>query len=256
MFRLPLRSLLSSARPFRAQAPKPYSNTRKYFTLNNTFSRRSSKIAASAIAGAATLAALITYPRNPSTHCQHQQASIEPAFSEPEVEAQLELEREQLSIVKQLRANDNYTIYTPRALVTSEEKPYQLIIHSLRGKDKIALPPLTFRSRDGTEAVTIVHLGEAVCGHKGIVHGGLLATLLDEAFAHVAIPNLPGKTGFTANMNINYRRPCFAGRFVIIRSKLTQLEGRKAYAEASICDLEGNIYTEGTSLFVAPKPRA
>jgi acyl-coenzyme A thioesterase PaaI-like protein len=28
--------------------------------------------------------------------------------------------------------------------------------------------------------VIIVHVGRGLCGHDGIVHGGLLATLLDE----------------------------------------------------------------------------
>jgi hypothetical protein len=33
--------------------------------------------------------------------------------------------------------------------------------------------------------MTVVHLGKALCGHDGIIHGGLLATLLDEVLALV-----------------------------------------------------------------------
>jgi hypothetical protein len=28
-----------------------------------------------------------------------------------------------------------------------------------------------------------VHVGRGVCGHDGIIHGGLLATILDESLA-------------------------------------------------------------------------
>jgi acyl-coenzyme A thioesterase PaaI-like protein len=37
--------------------------------------------------------------------------------------------------------------------------------------------------KDESEACVFVHLGRGLCGHDGIVHGGLLATLLDEALA-------------------------------------------------------------------------
>lgn len=32
---------------------------------------------------------------------------------------------------------------------------------------------------------TYLHVGRGLCGHDGIVHGGLLATILDEAMARV-----------------------------------------------------------------------
>ena len=40
------------------------------------------------------------------------------------------------------------------------------------------------RSRkDEKEAVVLIHVGRGLCGHDGIIHGGLLATLLDETLA-------------------------------------------------------------------------
>ena len=51
---------------------------------------------------------------------------------------------------------------------------------ALRGPGKLALTPLVRGRYDETESVVFLHLGRGVCGHDGIVHGGLIATLLDE----------------------------------------------------------------------------
>lgn len=47
------------------------------------------------------------------------------------------------------------------------------------------VPPVVFYNKDRTEVTIVVHLGTDLCGHDGIVHGGMLATLLDEALALV-----------------------------------------------------------------------
>ena len=74
-----------------------------------------------------------------------------------------------------------------------ETRPYQhfpedrrvnnLSAGALRGPGKLALLPLVRAKRDESEAVVIVHVGRGLCGHDGIIHGGLLATLLDESLA-------------------------------------------------------------------------
>ncbi|KAG1876277.1 HotDog domain-containing protein [Suillus subluteus] len=93
--------------------------------------------------------------------------------------------------------------------------PEQLRVNSLtagalRGPGKLALPPLVRARKDESEAIVVVHVGRGVCGHDGIIHGGLLATILDESLARTAITNLPEKIGVTANLSINYRAPTFA----------------------------------------------
>jgi acyl-coenzyme A thioesterase PaaI-like protein len=54
---------------------------------------------------------------------------------------------------------------------------------TLRGPGKLALPPLVRAKRDEGESFVFVHVGRGLCGHDGIIHGGLLATLLDETLA-------------------------------------------------------------------------
>ncbi|KAG0285949.1 hypothetical protein BGZ97_007608, partial [Linnemannia gamsii] len=68
-----------------------------------------------------------------------------------------------------------------------------------------------------------------------------------------AIPNLPGKTGFTANLNINYRHPCIADQFLVAHSQVTSTEGRKAFVKATLTTVSGTLLADATALFVAPR---
>lgn len=44
-----------------------------------------------------------------------------------------------------------------------------------------ALPPLAFVKNNEHAAIIVIHVGRSLCGHDGIIHGGLLATVLDES---------------------------------------------------------------------------
>ena len=121
--------------------------------------------------------------------------------------------------------------------------------------------------------VQIFYVGDSVSGHPGIVHGGFLATMLDEGLARCAFPAMQNKVGVTANLTINYKRPTMAGQFLCLRARTTKVEGRKAWAEGWIESLEDaeeegvdGVVTNGaegmrekaklveaTALFVEPK---
>ena len=65
---------------------------------------------------------------------------------------------------------------------------------ALRGPGKLALCPLVRVKKGASESYVFLHLGQGLCGHDGIIHGGLLATLLDESLGRMvrAIHPLPG----------------------------------------------------------------
>jgi acyl-coenzyme A thioesterase PaaI-like protein len=67
---------------------------------------------------------------------------------------------------------------------------------------------------------------------------------------------LPNKFGFTANLNVNYRRPIFSNQWVQMKAKIDKLEDRKAFVSASLESLDGQtVFTEATSLYVSPKTK-
>lgn len=98
-----------------------------------------------------------------------------------------------------------------------------------------------------------------MCGHDGIVHGGLLSTLLDEGLARCCFPALPNKIGVTANLTINYRKPTRADQLVMLVAKTTKVEGRKAWVEGRIESLPTTAaetpvtLVEASALFIEPK---
>lgn len=78
-----------------------------------------------------------------------------------------------------------------RPYAASTPGPHSLSAYTLRGPGKFAVAPLVFTSRDKKEAVFLMHVGGGMCGHEGVVHGGLLATMLDESLGRTVRLRLP-----------------------------------------------------------------
>jgi acyl-coenzyme A thioesterase PaaI-like protein len=117
----------------------------------------------------------------------------------------------------------------------------------------LALHPLVRAKKDESESYVFVHVGRGLCGHDGIIHGGLLATLLDEILARTAIANLPDKVGVTALLTLNYRAPTRADQFIIVRTFLKEAKGRKATVTGHVEDLDGTVLVEAAGTFVQPR---
>lgn len=115
---------------------------------------------------------------------------------------------------------------------------------TLRGAGKLAISALVRARRDESESLILVHLGRDLCGHAGIVHGGMVAALLDEGLARAGVLNTPEKVGFTASMTVEYRAPTRADQFVAIRTRVARTEGRKVWIEGVMEDLTGKTLAE------------
>ena len=71
-------------------------------------------------------------------------------------------------------------------------------------------------------------------GWDGIAHGGILATLLDEAMAWATASR--EMFGFTARMTIEYRKPVPVGIPIRVEGRIVQAKRRLLRTEASILD--------------------
>ena len=81
--------------------------------------------------------------------------------------------------------------------------------------------------------------------HQGwgdIVHGGILATLLDEAMAYAAC--FEGVSGVTGAMEVKYKKPTRVGQKLIIIAWVAKKARRFAETEATITQPDGTIITE------------
>lgn len=101
------------------------------------------------------------------------------------------------------------------------------------------------------EIRAVFHLGKSVCGHKGVVHGGMSATLMDEVSGCAAFMTIG--PSFTASLNVDYCIPLPANTWVLVRAKVVKSKGRKSYVSSSIEDGEGRVYARSSALFIKPK---
>lgn len=159
-----------------------------------------------------------------------------------------------------LRANPSFTESRPHMKIPEALRPTNLTGGTLAGPGKIVVPPLIFAEKGGKSMVSLFYLGEQLCGHPGIVHGGMLATLLDEGLARCCFPALPSKIGVTANLKVDYRKPARAGTYYVLRAETTKVEGRKAWVKGWIEDLVDETkgekptkYVEAEALFIEPR---
>ena len=100
----------------------------------------------------------------------------------------LEDELQNLPYLEELRRRpDAQEWYETRPYmeVPKEQLANSLTAGALRGPGKLTLPPLVRARKDESESIIVIHVGHGLCGHEGIIHGGLLATLLDESLGRL-----------------------------------------------------------------------
>ena len=165
-------------------------------------------------------------------------------------------------IAAALRADASYTESRPHLRMSETMRQHSLTAGALAGPGRIVVPPLVFCDDTHGKLVSLVFLGENLCGHFGIVHGGLSATLLDESMGRCGLAALPKRTGVTARLTVDYRKPVLAGRYVVIKAEVVKIEGRKVWVKGRIEDLgdgkgkekgEGEVLVEGEALFIQPR---
>lgn len=121
--------------------------------------------------------------------------------------------------------------------------------------------------------VVDLKLGGRLNGHGGIVHGGIISLIFDEAmgWAHecleeqiseennalendakdITSPKSPSSIVVTANLNVDFRAPLFENSEVIVRVYHDGTVGRKIYFSAVLESLDGSVvFAEAKSLFI------
>ena len=131
------------------------------------------------------------YPPDLATFISPRAAPPPPLVGTPEAKLHtetLENRLQNLPLLKELRSGeDKHEWYESRPYtdVPDEVRVNNLTAGTLSGPGKLALRPLIRVKTDESESWGFVHLGRSLCGHDGIVHGGLMATLLDESMGRV-----------------------------------------------------------------------
>jgi len=103
---------------------------------------------------------------------------------------------------------------------------------------------LSFREQDDTYISEFTGQQQHQ-GYDGIMHGGIVSTLLDEIMARYLYTK--GMNAVTARLEIRYNKPTPIGVPLLIKGRITKSKGRLYEMEGTIELPDGTITAQGTA---------
>jgi len=95
-------------------------------------------------------------------------------------------------------------------------------------------------------------LGPEYQGGQGFIHGGIIATVLDEVMSKVS--RWSNVRAVTAELTVEYLKPVRVGEDLTVEGFHTRREGRQLYHEGEIRDAAGTLLARGRGRFVVVDP--
>ncbi|XP_061462275.1 acyl-coenzyme A thioesterase THEM4-like isoform X2 [Rhineura floridana] len=106
-----------------------------------------------------------------------------------------------------------------------------------------------FFSASEKRVVSIFQPGLYLEGLTGYMHGGAIATILDNTLAACSL--LSTGRMITANLSINYRSPVPLGSVVLVDTKVDRTEGRKTFVSGQVQSVDGQVlHVDATALCI------
>jgi acyl-coenzyme A thioesterase PaaI-like protein len=187
--------------------------------------------------------------------------------------------------------NDPDTVtFTPPCRLSSDQNGHlptkdQLVRKTFCGDDGIphavafykrtslnSSPPFARRLHFLTDSTTLMmEIRPGLNGYNGGAHGGLIATLFDEAMGTLIfqnhevfkemerakqklqsnILNMHGLALFTATMSVRYQKPVVTPQIVLVTASLDRIEGRKVFLKTALLDRNGVILACGDGMWIS-----
>ena len=95
-------------------------------------------------------------------------------------------------------------------------------------------------------AIASFKLSDSYEGYTDIIHGGIVAAVLDEAMAKAILHK--NITAVTVNLNVDYKKPLKPHNIYIVEGSISAVRKKIILAQASIFD--GNtVYANATARF-------
>lgn len=143
----------------------------------------------------------------------------------------------------------------PDSPTSAPAHPLHALSHGLRnrcfgcGEENTVGLHLVFAQEPDGSVRAEATLGTSYEGPPGHLHGGIIATLLDETMSKAN--RARGEIALTRQLQVEYLRPIPSTRLVLLRGHVARIDGRKLWTEASIADADGNILATGKGFFIS-----
>jgi uncharacterized protein (TIGR00369 family) len=113
---------------------------------------------------------------------------------------------------------------------------------------------LTFEQDDSTKRIRgAFKLGAEYQGGPGFIHGGIIATVLDEAMGKVS--RFRGVRAVTAELVVEYLKPVSVDAPLLIEAYEVEKTGRNLHYVGEIRNQAGDLLARGRGRFVVIEPR-
>jgi acyl-coenzyme A thioesterase PaaI-like protein len=119
------------------------------------------------------------------------------------------------------------------------------------GRANPIAPPLPITVCDDGSVMSELTMRPIYEGPGGFVHGGWVASLLDQLLGSANI--VSGHPAMTGTLTIRYRRGTPHGVPLTLRGRTDRVEGRRVHASGEII-ADGEITAEAEGLFILPSP--
>jgi acyl-coenzyme A thioesterase PaaI-like protein len=106
--------------------------------------------------------------------------------------------------------------------------------------------------KNGDEATCELALSDHYEGWYGVVHGGIVCTVLDEAMAYTYFPQTKG---VTAKAEFRFRQPAPTGVPMIVTGRLVRRTRKLLTTEATLALKDGTVIAEATAQAYVVNPR-
>jgi len=103
---------------------------------------------------------------------------------------------------------------------------------------------LLFREEGAMVSAPFVARGEHQ-GFKGIVHGGIITTVLDEAMIKAVL--LRGVGAVTAEITVRFKRPLYVGDPSTVEAEVATMGNRLIHTTARIMGPDGSVIAEAAA---------
>ncbi|MEA5077352.1 MAG: PaaI family thioesterase [Anaerolineaceae bacterium] len=112
---------------------------------------------------------------------------------------------------------------------------------------------LRFESDGAGKTFTRTTFSSDFQGYPGIVHGGILSTVLDEVGGRASMKQMrPEVVLVTGKLTVHFRKPVKVGQPVVIEGEVVKEYGRVVETKATIRSESGDLLVEAEIVLVQP----
>ncbi len=118
------------------------------------------------------------------------------------------------------------------------------------GRENLTGLNMSFYETSPGEVFADYTVSEEYQGYPGVVHGGVIAAILDEASGRSQMGPGPSRFMFTAQLSIRYRKPVPVGQPLKVLGHAGESKGRVARATGEIYGPDGLLLAQADAVLV------